>query len=82
MPKIKKKIVLKNCNHEAQRYCFNKGFIITLEPFGANYKVKYQRGHNAQYYMKGKEFDRQGGVQSIWDLYEKIYEYDKNKKVV
>jgi len=80
MPKIKKKIVIKNCNHEAQRYCFNKGFVITLEPTGANYKVKYQRGHKAQFYMKGKEFNKEESFQAIWDLYTKIYNYDINKK--
>ena len=28
--------------------------------------------------MKGKEFDLQEGYQSIWDLYTKIYNYDKS----
>ena len=47
MAKIKKKLKpFKNCDHKAQSYCFNKGFVITLEPSGVNYKVKYQRGHN------------------------------------
>ena len=80
MAKIKKKLkAFKNCDNKAQAYCFNKGFVITLEPSGANYKVKYQLGHKAQYYMQGKEFDLQEGYQSIWDLYTKIYEYDKQK---
>ena len=29
--------------------------------------------------MQGKEFDIQQAYQSIWDLYTKIYEYDKQK---
>ena len=79
MAKIKKKLKpFKNCDNKAQSYCFNKGFVITLEPTGANYKVKYQLGHKAQYYMQGKEFDLQEGYQSIWDLYTKIYNYDKS----
>ena len=81
MAKIKKKLkAFKNCDNKAQSYCFNKGFVITLEPSGANYKVKYQRGHSGQYYMQGKEFDLQEAFQSIWDLYTKIYEYDKQKE--
>ena len=81
MAKIKKKLkAFKNCDNKAQSYCFERGFVITLEPSGANYKVKYQMGHKAQYYMQGKEFDLQEGYQSIWDLYTKIYNYDINKK--
>jgi hypothetical protein len=54
--------------------------VITLESSGANYKVKYQRGHSVQYYMKGKEFNLQEAYQAIWDLYNKIYNYDKQKE--
>ena len=79
MAKIKKKLkTFKNCDNKAQSYCFNKGFVITLELSGAKYKVRYQRGHKAQYYMQGKEFDLQEAYQSIWDLYTKIYNYDKS----
>ena len=78
MAKIKKKLKpFNNCNYKAQSYCFKKGFVITLELFGTRYKVKYQIGHKSQYYMQGKEFDLQEAYQSIWDLYTKIYNYDK-----
>ncbi len=29
--------------------------------------------------MKGKEFNKQGSFQAIWDLYTKIYNYEFNK---
>jgi hypothetical protein len=29
--------------------------------------------------MKGKEFNKQQSFQAIWDLYTKIYEYNKQK---
>jgi len=29
--------------------------------------------------MKGKEFNKQESFQAIWDLYTKIYEYNKQK---
>jgi hypothetical protein len=29
--------------------------------------------------MKGKEFSAEESYQAIWDLYSKIYKYDKNK---
>ncbi len=80
MAKIKKKLKpFKNCNYKAQLYCFKKGFEIYPKLFGNKYKVWYSRGGSGQYYMKGKEFDAQEAYQSIWDLYTKIYNYDKNK---
>tara|TARA_R110002124_G_scaffold93266_2_gene236835 strand:+ start:98 stop:346 length:249 start_codon:yes stop_codon:yes gene_type:complete len=80
MAKIKAKLKpFKDCNNKAQSYCFKKGFIIYPELIGANYKVRYSLGGNIQYYMKGKEFNRQEAFQSVWDLYTKIYEYDKQK---
>jgi hypothetical protein len=30
--------------------------------------------------MKGKEFTKEESFQAIWDLYKKIYEYDKQKQ--
>jgi hypothetical protein len=79
MAKIKKKIVLRNCNYEAQAYCFKKGFIIYPELSGNKYKVRYSRGSFGKYYMDGKEFNNQQAFQAIWDLYTKIYNHDKNK---
>ena len=80
MGKVKSKFKLfKNCNNKAQAYCFEKGFVISPELYGANYKVKYSLGGKEQYYMKGKEFDKQEAFQSVWDLYTKIYNYDKQK---
>lgn len=79
MAKIKKKIVLRNCNYEAQAYCFKKGFVIYPELSGNKYKVWYSRGTFGKYYMDGKEFNNQQAFQSIWDLYTKIYNHDKQK---
>jgi len=78
MPKIKKKIHLKNCNHKHQQYCFKKGFIIYPVVSGNMYKV-YCNRIKGNYYMKGKEFNKQGSFQAIWDLYTKIYNYEFNK---
>jgi len=80
MPKIKKKIVLKNCNIEAQAHCFKKGFIIYPKLFGSKFKVWYSRGGSGKYYMNGKEFNKQESFQAIWDLYTKIYNYDKKNE--
>lgn len=79
MAKIKKKVVLKNCNYEAQVYCFKKGFIIYPELSGNKYKVWYSIGTFGKYYMEGKEFNNQQAFQAIWDLYTKIYNHDKQK---
>lgn len=79
MAKIKKKISLKNCNYEAQRHCFKKGLEIYPILFNSNYKIWYGVGKQGKYYMQGKEFNREESLQAIWDLYQKIYEYDKNK---
>jgi hypothetical protein len=79
MPKIKNKIVIKNPNYEAQRYCFKKGFIIYPVVSGNSFKVWYQLGHKGKFYMDGQEFKREDSFQAIWDLYTKIYEHDKNK---
>ena len=79
MAKIKKKIVLRNCNYEAQAYCFKKGFVIYPELSGNKYKVWYSRGAFGKYYMEGKEFSNQQAFQAIWDLYTKIYNHDKQK---
>ena len=79
MPKIKKKIVIKNPNYDAQRYCFKKGFIIYPIVSSNGFKIWYQLGHKGMHYMNGQEFNRQDSFQAIWDLYTKIYEHDKNK---
>lgn len=79
MAKVKKKIVIKNCNYDAMRYCFKKGFRIYPKASGSKFKVVYAIGNKSQYYMKGKEFDAQESFQAVWDLYTKIYEHDKNK---
>lgn len=79
MPKIKNPISLKNLNYKAQRYCFKKGFII-YPVFSKNkFKVWYELAGKGKYYQDGKEFSQQESFQAIWDLYTKIYEYDKNK---
>jgi len=77
MGKVKKSIIIKNCNYKAQIYCFKKGFIIYPKLFGNKYKVWYTRGSFGKYYMEGKEFNMQEAYQAIWDLYTKIYNYDK-----
>lgn len=82
MPKKKKRIALERCNYKHQQYCFNKGFIIYPKPIdgkGNNFKVWYQLGHKGKYLEGGKVYNKQESFQAIWDLYTKIYEYDKNK---
>ena len=79
MAKVKKKITIKNCNYEAMLYCFRKGFKIYPKVFGSKFKVFYTLGGNGQFYMKGKEFSAEESYQAIWDLYTKIYKYDKQK---
>ena len=79
MAKVKKLVVLKNCNYEAQSYCFNKGFEIYPELSAGKFKIAYSRGGHKQYYMKGQLFNLQEAFQSIWDLYTKIYNYEKQK---
>ena len=81
MAKIKKRIVLKNCNYKAQLHCFNNNYIIYPKLIGANYKIWYSRGGAGKYYMNSKTFTKEEVFQAIWDLYEKIYNYDKNKKL-
>jgi hypothetical protein len=77
VPKIKKKLKpLKNCNIKAQAYCFKKGLEIYPVLYGSKYKVWYGIGKQGKYYMQGKEFVLQEAYQSIWDLYQKIYDYD------
>ena len=71
----KKVVVYTNVDHKAQQYCFKRGLRITVEPVGGVYKVKYA----GKYYMNGQEFTQQEAHQSCWDLYTKIYNYDKNK---
>jgi CRISPR/Cas system-associated protein Cas7 (RAMP superfamily) len=78
MPKIKKKIIIKNPNYEAQIHCFKKGFRIYPVVSGNGFKIWYQLGHKGKYYMNGQEFSREESFQAIWDLYTKIYEHDKN----
>ena len=63
MPKIKKKIVLKNCNYKHQQYCFKKGFIIYPVVCGKMFKV-YCNRIKGNYYMKGKEFNKQQSIPS------------------
>jgi hypothetical protein len=60
-------------------YCFRKGFKIYPKVSGSKFKVFYTLGGNGQFYMKGKEFTKEESFQAIWDLYTKIYEYDKQK---
>ena len=80
MAKAKKKIIIKNCNYDAMLYCFRKGFRIYPKVSGSKFKVFYTLGGNGQFYMKGKEFSAEESYQAIWDLYTKIYEYDKQKQ--
>ena len=47
MAKIKKRIVLKNCNYKAQLHCFNNDYIIYPKLIGANYKIWYSRGFSS-----------------------------------
>ena len=79
MGKSKKEVYIKNCNYDAMRYCFKKGFKIYPKVFGSKFKVFYSLGNKGQFYMKGKEFTKEQSFQAIWDLYTKIYKYDKNK---
>lgn len=79
MGKSKKEVYIKNCNYDAMRYCFKKGFKIYPKVSGSKFKVFYSLGNKGQFYMKGKEFTAEESYQAIWDLYSKIYEYDKNK---
>ena len=79
MGKSKKEVYIKNCNYDAMRYCFKKGFKIYPKVSGSKFKVFYSLGNKGQFYMKGKEFTKEQSFQAIWDLYTKIYEYDKNK---
>ena len=81
MPKIKKRIVIKNINYDAQRYCFKKGFIIYPVVSSNGFKIWYQLGHKGKHYMNGQEFNREESFQAIWDLYTKIYEHDKNNLI-
>jgi len=80
MKKKRKLAIIKDCNYDAQKYCINRGWIIYPKPNGNSYKVWYQRGHSGKYYMNGKEFDRDGSQQAIWDLYTKIYEHENKNK--
>lgn len=80
MAKPKKNIILKNCNYPAMLHCFKKGFKIYPKVSGSKFKVAYTTGNQIQFYMKGKEFTKEESFQAIWDLYEKIYNYDKSKK--
>ena len=80
MGKIKQSLIYRRCNYKAQSYCFKQGFVIYPILSNTKYKVWYSRGGNGQYYMKGKEFTLQQAYQSIWDLYTKIYNYDKQKE--
>lgn len=79
MGKSKKEVYIKNCNYDAMHYCFKKGFKIYPKVFGSKFKVFYSLGNKGQFYMKGKEFTKEQSFQAIWDLYTKIYEYDKQK---
>lgn len=78
MPKIKKNINSNKWNYKHQQYCFKKGFIIYPVVSGKMFKV-YCNRIKGNYYMKGKEFNKQESFQAIWDLYTKIYEYNKQK---
>tara|TARA_R110000822_G_scaffold148404_1_gene287349 strand:- start:175 stop:414 length:240 start_codon:yes stop_codon:yes gene_type:complete len=79
MGKSKKEVYIKNCNYDAMRYCFKKGFKIYPKVSGSKFKVFYSLGNKGQFYMKGKEFNKEQSFQAIWDLYTKIYEYDEQK---
>ena len=78
MPKIKKKISSNKWNYKHQQYCFKKGFIIYPVVSGKMFKV-YCNRIKGNYYMKGKEFNKQDVFQEIWNLYTKIYNYEFNK---
>jgi len=66
-------------NYTSQRYCFKKGLRITVEPHNGKYRVWYVLGSKSKYYLDGKEFTEKEANQSVWDLYTKIYNYDKKK---
>ena len=78
MSKIKKKINSNKWNYKHQQYCFKKGFIIYPVVCGKMFKI-YCNRIKGNYYMKGKEFNKEESFQAIWDLYTKIYNYDINK---
>jgi hypothetical protein len=80
MPKKNKNIFIENMNYEAQSYCFKKGFQIYPVVYQNQFKVYYSRAGQGKYYMDGKLFDKGEAFQAVWDLYQKIYEYDNNKK--
>ena len=77
MPRVKKHIFIENMDYEAQRYCFKKGFQIYPVVYQNMFKVWYERGGQGKYYMEGKLFDKREAFQAVWDLYKKIYDYDK-----
>jgi len=78
MAKARKNIVIKNCNYKAQQYCFKNGFLIYPEPSGNMFKI-YCNRIKGNYYMKGQQFNKEQSSQAIWDLYNKIYNYEINK---
>tara|TARA_R110000822_G_scaffold83322_2_gene196433 strand:- start:359 stop:598 length:240 start_codon:yes stop_codon:yes gene_type:complete len=79
MAKLKKRIIIKNCNYDAMLFCFRKGFRIYPKMFGSKFKIFYVLGTGGQYYMNGKLFTREESWQAVWDLYEKIYKHYKTK---
>ena len=78
MAKLKVKKVLKNCNYDAQRYCIDKNILIYPVLSGSGYKVMYEYGKLKEY-EQGKVFQEKDVFQAIWDLYDKIYQYDKKR---
>jgi hypothetical protein len=79
MAKRKKPKTLFNCNYEAQRYCINKGIIIYPYISDAGYKISYQYGEKPKDYENGRVFDESNVFQAIWDLFDKIYQFDKKR---
>ena len=80
MPKSKKSNCVYNMNYDAQRYCFKRGFRIFPVMTGTKFKVWYERAGQGKYYSNGTVFDKKEVEQVIWDLYDKIYKHDKDKK--
>ncbi len=73
MSKIKKKIVLKNCDYKAQQYCFSKGLMIYPEAINGLFKVRCDLGSKHKYYNNGQTYSIQEVYQAIWDLYREIH---------
>lgn len=70
-------------NYIAQRHCFKRGFKIYPElTESGKYRIKYEIANFAKYYMNGKNFNKKESFEAIWELYNKIYEKDKQKGLI